>query len=264
LSTTKLPEILSLIVQEISEPKFIAGTEKGFYWSNDGVEWTLAEPTAFPLRVEKVVQYSKARLFAATSEGVFTSKDGGRSWYRLADLKERTTDIAIGKLGEKRSLFAMTSAGLLVYNGEQWMTVNGAPQKGSHLAIRDDRGEQLLVLGGLEGIRVGRVDHAGMWEDAEMPEGAYSGVHQASGKRSVVVLANRSDRNLLVSSPAKDVHWRTLPVPLDPTTILDVSTDNFDDRTLYFGTMGQGVYIYRGGESQRAANDAGHYSAGSK
>jgi photosystem II stability/assembly factor-like uncharacterized protein len=264
LSTTKLPEILTLVVQNISEPKFVAGTEKGFYWSADGVEWTLAEQTAFPLRVQKIVQYSNVRLFAGTSEGVFTSKDGGKSWYRLADLKARTTDVAVGMLGDKRSLFAMTSSGLLAYNGEQWMTVEGAPQKGSRLAIREDRGEQVVVIGGLEGIRVGSIDYTAQWHDLDAPEGSYSGVHQASGKRSVVVLATRNDHNLLVSSPAKDVHWRTLPTPLDPTTILDVSTDTFDDKTLYFGTMGQGVFIYRGGEAQRAAHDPGTYAAGSK
>lgn len=266
LSETKLPEILSLVIQNISEPRFLAGTEKGFYWSNDGVTWTLAEPVLLPVRVSKIVPYSTVRLFAATGEGVFTSKDGGKSWYRLAELKERTSDIAIGKLGEKRALYALTGAGLLVFNGEQWMTVGDAPASGAHLAIRGEGDDQVVVIGGLQGVRAGRVDHTAAWREVDVPEGAFSGVHQASGRTGVVILAPRSERNLLVSSPAKDVQWRKLATPLDPTTILDVATDTFDDKTLYFGTMGQGVFIYRGGEQRlprESASDT-HFAAGSK
>jgi hypothetical protein len=83
-------------------PPLIAGTEKGFYWSTNGSEWTQAVPSNAPIRVNKIVRYNKQRLFAATSEGVFTSRDAGKSWYRLAGSDNRTVDIAVGMLGDKR------------------------------------------------------------------------------------------------------------------------------------------------------------------
>ena len=136
VSATALPQVLSLTVTDEDEVKFVAGTEKGFYVSRDAVEWTQAPPGNFPIRVDKVVRYNKLRFFAATSEGVFTSADAGKTWYRLAGSDNRTVDIAVGALGSKRALFALTGNGLQVFDGAMWHSIDGAPAKGHTLAVR--------------------------------------------------------------------------------------------------------------------------------
>ena len=75
LPTNDLPQVLSLVITEDAEVKFVAGTEKGFFWSADGEEWSQAPPASYPIRVDKVLRFNKVRYFAATAEGVFTSRD---------------------------------------------------------------------------------------------------------------------------------------------------------------------------------------------
>src|SRR5215212_1857509 len=122
LSTTKLPEVLSLAIASDADadPRYVAGTEKGFYWSNDGREWTQSAPINAPIRVDKVLRFNRTRFFAATSAGVFTSRDSGRSWYQLAGADERTVDIAVGTLGTSPALFALTEQGVTIYDGARW------------------------------------------------------------------------------------------------------------------------------------------------
>ena len=156
LATNDLPQILSLVITEDAEVKFVAGTEKGFFWSSDGQQWTQAQPASSPIRVDKVLRFNKIRYFAATSEGVFTSRDAGKRWYRLAGADNRAVDMAIGNLGEKRALFALTSAGVAAFDGMQWQPVEGAPSKGRTLAVRGSGVDQLIFVEIAEGPFTGR------------------------------------------------------------------------------------------------------------
>src|SRR5438105_7954895 len=143
ISTTRLPSILSLAVSDDPDVKFVAGTEKGFFWSRDGIEWTQGDPANSPIRVEKVVRFNRMRFFAATSDGVFTSRDAGKSWYRLADSGDRAVDLSIGSMAGKKALFALTANGLTLFDGEKWQPIADAPSKGHTLAIRKLSGSQL-------------------------------------------------------------------------------------------------------------------------
>ena len=62
LPTNDLPQVLSLVITEDAEVKFVAGTEKGFFWSSDGEQWTQAPPASFPIRVDKVLRFNKVAL----------------------------------------------------------------------------------------------------------------------------------------------------------------------------------------------------------
>lgn len=266
ISTTKLPEVLSLVIQTGADaPKFVAGTEKGFYYSPDGIEWAAAEPSATPLRVEEIITYNASRLFAATSEGVFTSKDSGRSWYRLSALKDRTVDIAVGRLGEKRALYALTSSGLTVFDGTQWVPVGGAPSRGKQIAVRTESGRELVLVGSLLGVRAGFVDASAQWHDADVPPGPFVEVHQAQSRnQNLLFLASRDRRDLLVSHGETTLAWKPLSAPVDPLSIMNVTTDAFDQSTLYFGTVGQGVYIYRDKKAGKSEVKGYPPAAGSK
>jgi photosystem II stability/assembly factor-like uncharacterized protein len=252
ISTTKLPEVLTFLVRSGEGPRFIAGTEKGFYWSGDGREWTLAEPVTNPLRVDRILAYNSTRLFAATGEGVYTSKDSGQSWYRLSNLADRTVDIALGRVGTKRALYAMTNSGLTLFDGEKWISVKGAPAKGKQIAVRNDGDAELVIVGSLQGVRAGRIDADGNWLDTTMPAGPFIEVHQASRKNdNLLFLAAKDQRDLMISTVG-NTSWKPLSAPLDPMGIVHVTSDFFDEKTLYFGTHGQGVYIYRPDDAKAA------------
>ena len=250
LSTSPVPPVLSLAV---TPEGFVAGTEKGFYLSADGVEWTQSAPVNKPLRVDKVLRYNAQRYFAATSEGVFTSKDGGKSWDRLADADSRTVDIALGALGDKRALFAMTSAGLQMFDGRQWWSIDGAPAKGGTLALRFDGGQQFVYVAGKSGVKAGIVDANRKWHDAEVPDAQFAAVF--SGNRSAnefVFLTSRQHREVLVSEPRQN-EWRAFPLPSRTAEVTSIALDPFENDRLYIGTLGEGVFIFKGSSTKYEA-----------
>jgi len=245
LSTTALPPVLSLIVTDDAEARFVAGTEKGFYRSTDGAEWTQSEPSNTPLRVDKVVRFSAVRYFAATSEGVFTSRDAGNSWYRLAESDSRTVDIGVGFIGDKRALYALTSMGLMTFDGNQWTMIEGAPAKGRTLALRNDAGKQLIYIAGIAGVKGGLVDAEHKWHDAQAPDAQHAAVYAGSRSSSeFVFLTSRQQREVLVTDPNGE--WRSFPLPSRTAELTSIALDPFEANRLYVGTLGEGVFIFEG------------------
>jgi photosystem II stability/assembly factor-like uncharacterized protein len=240
LSKTDLPQVLSLTVTEEDDVRFVAGTEKGFYFSTDGAVWTQAPPAAFPIRVDKVVRYNKLRFFAATSEGVFTSGDAGQSWHRLAGSDNRTVDIAVGYLGEKRALFALNGSGVQVFDGAAWQPVEGAPAKGRTLAARSMGDAQLLFVAGSQGVKAGHITAERQWHEADAPDSQFAAVF---GGERLVYLTSRQQRDVLVSA-AED--WRSVPLPSTTLEITSMAGDPHDVDRLYVGTLGEGVFIFEG------------------
>jgi photosystem II stability/assembly factor-like uncharacterized protein len=240
LSTTKLPEVLTLAVSDDreSDVRFVAGTDKGFFWSSDGAEWTQSAPASAPIRVEKIVRYNKTRSFAATSEGVFTTKDAGRSWYRLAGEDLRTVDIAVGYLGERRALYALTTSGLAVYDGERWTHIKNAPAKGRTLALR---GHEIFIAGA-GGVKAGQLDEERRWHEVDAPDAQYAAVF---GSNDRMFLASRQQRELLVSDAAPG-DWLAMEMPSRSADVTAIAQDGFVHDRLYVGTLGEGVYVYEG------------------
>ena len=247
-STTRLPEVLSIAIAEDtnSETRFIAGTERGFFWSADGVEWTQAAPVNTPVRVDKVIRFNPSRFFAATSEGVFTTRDAGKSWYRLAGANMRTVDIAVGSLGLNRALFALTDNGLIVFDGDNWMTIADAPDRGHTLAIRKVNGSQFVFVAGAQGVRAGRVDVDRIWHQADAPDAQYSSVFGATrSDDAMLFLTSRRQRDILVASGSNS-DWQTIVLPSRNAEVTTVAPDPFLSSRFYVGTLGEGVYVYDG------------------
>jgi photosystem II stability/assembly factor-like uncharacterized protein len=242
VEATKLPEVLSLDIARDGEadPKFIAGTERGFFFSNDGVEWTQSAPVNLPLRVDKVVRFNHSRLFAATNEGVYTSRDGGKSWYVLGGADTRTVDLAIGMLGDKRGLFALTENGITAFDGSRWLRIIDSPSRGRTIALRHVGTEQLVFIAGVQGVKAGRVDENFRWIPADAPDALYAAVY--SGSR--LFLTSR-EREILVADPAGN-DWRTLAPPTRHTEVTAIALDPFVADRYFVGTQGEGVWVYEG------------------
>jgi photosystem II stability/assembly factor-like uncharacterized protein len=261
LSAKALPEVLSLNVTDDAEARFVAGTEKGFFYSADGAEWTQASPVNRPIRVDKIVRFSKVRSFGATSEGVFTSRDGGRSWYRLAGAEDRAVDLAVGRLGDKRALFALTSNGILVFDGEKWSAIADAPQKGRTLAVRTIEGSQFVFIAGMNGVKAGRVDVDRIWHEAAAPNAQLASVF--GGSRSddhLLFLTSRGQREILVGEP-REKEWMSLALPSSTTEVTAIAPDPFSTDRFYVGTLGEGVFVYEGKTRKYVARPAENASA---
>lgn len=264
-STTSLPEVLSLtIAPEVDNPvKFLAGTEKGFFWSSDAKTWNQAEPSSFPIRVDKVLRFNRTRSFAATAEGVFTTRDGGRSWYRLAGADARAIDIAVGMLGERKALFALTANGLSVFDGEKWATVTDAPAKGRTIALRNHDGGQTVFIAGASGVKAGRIDAERRWQPIDAPDAQYASVFgSARGAGQMLFLASRQQREILVGEPSES-EWLELTLPSRNTEVTTVAPDPFTRERYYVGTLGEGVFVYEGRMRKytKAQTEAGNYGA---
>jgi photosystem II stability/assembly factor-like uncharacterized protein len=238
-STTKLPEVLSLTIapEGDAEPRFVAGTQNGFFYSDDGNEWTQAAPINAVIRVDKVLRFNKTRYFAATSEGVFTSRDAAKTWYRLADADTRAADIALGTLAGKRVLFALTDNGLTLFDGEKWMAVSDAPPRGHTLAIRD--GE--IYIAGALGVKAGRIDLDRHWMPADAPDAQYAAVFGAS---SQLFLTSRQQGEVLVAG--KQSEWMSLPLPSRNAEVTAIVPDPFHEQRYYVGTQMEGVWVFDG------------------
>jgi photosystem II stability/assembly factor-like uncharacterized protein len=241
ISTTKLPEILSLVRTDDAEVQFLAGTEKGFFWSMNGVEWTQSAPANAPIRVDKVVRFNRLRYFAATSEGVFTSRDAGKSWYRLGNSAERTVDIATGNVGDKKALYALSNTGVTVFDGERWQSIVDAPAKGRTLALRSIDGAEFIFVAGMQGVKAGNVDTEYRWHEAEAPDAQYAAVF---GGAESVFLTSRQQREVLVTSPEAD--WKAFPLPSRTAEVTSIAVDPFDANRIYVGTLHEGMFVYEG------------------
>jgi photosystem II stability/assembly factor-like uncharacterized protein len=241
-SAAKLPEVLSLDIARDGEadPKFVAGTERGFFYSNDGVEWTQSAPVNLPLRVDKVARFNGNRMFAATNEGVFTSRDGGKTWYVLGGADTRTVDIAIGSLGDKRALFALTENGLTAFDGGRWLRIIDAPPRGRTIALRQFSGEQHVFIAGAQGVKAGKVDENFRWIPADAPDAQYAAVF--GGSR--LFLTSR-EREILVADP-KENDWGSLAPPTRHTEVTAIALDPFVADRYFVGTQGEGVWVYQG------------------
>jgi photosystem II stability/assembly factor-like uncharacterized protein len=244
VSTTKLPDVLSLTIapEADADPRFVAGTDKGFYWSNDAVEWTQAIPVNVPLRVDKVTRLNRARYFAATSEGVFTTRDGGKSWYRLAGADSRTVDIAIGSLGDKRALYALSAAGVTVFDGERWSAIADAPSRGRTLALRSGEAGEVVYVAGAGGVKAGTIDAERKWHPADAPDAQYASVFVNA---NLLFLTSRQQREVLVGDP-KQRGWLSLALPSRNTELTAIAPDPFSTDRYYIGTLGDGVYVFDG------------------
>ncbi|HEX8169228.1 MAG TPA: YCF48-related protein [Thermoanaerobaculia bacterium] len=247
-SRTALPEVLSLTIasEADAEVKFLAGTEKGFFWSNDAKEWTQAEPAGFPIRVDKILRFNRSRSFAATVEGVFTTRDGGKSWYRLAGAAKRASDIAIGALDGRKALYALTNAGLEVFDGDKWNAIEGAPAKGRTIAVRNVNGAELVFVAGSQGVKAGTIDAVRGWTPAEAPDAQLASVYggsRASGQ--MLFLTSRQQREILVGEPAQS-EWTELTLPTGNTEVTSIVPDPFIPDRYYVGTLGEGVFVYEG------------------
>jgi photosystem II stability/assembly factor-like uncharacterized protein len=245
LNASQLPDVLSLTVarEPDAEVRFVAGTEKGFFWSKDGVDWTQAPPASYPIRVDKILRYNANRSFAATAEGVFTTRDSGRSWYRLAGARNRAVDIAIGLFADNRALYALTASGIEVFDGTKWLDVSQAPSEGRTLALRYILGVQYVFVAGANGVKAGRVDADANWLPSEAPEALYAAVY-GSTSSDVLFLTSRQQREILVGA-SQEPDWLELPLPTQHTEITAVAPDPFRDR-YYIGTVGEGVYVFEG------------------
>lgn len=256
-SHTALPEVLSLAIasEADAEVKFVAGTEKGFFWSNDGEEWTQAEPAGFPIRVDKVLRFNRTRAFAATAEGVFTTRDAGKNWYRLGGAKNRAVDIAIASLDGSKALIALTAAGLELFDGSKWSQIANAPDRGRTIAIRNIEGREHVFIAGFQGVKAGVISSALEWEPSDAPNAQYAAVH--GGSRSggqMLFLTSRSQREILIGEPSES-HWSEISLPSRNTEVTSVVPDPFTRERYYVGTLGEGVFIYEGKMSRYVAKE---------
>jgi photosystem II stability/assembly factor-like uncharacterized protein len=247
-SRTPLPEVLSLTIatEADAEVKFLAGTEKGIFWSADAQEWTQAEPSSFPIRFDKVVRFNRSRSFAATAEGVFTTRDSGMSWYRLAGAKNRAVDIAMGTLDGKKALYALTAAGLEVFDGSAWATIADAPTRGRTIAVRNFAGSEVVFVAGAQGVKAGVITAARTWEHVDAPDAQFATVHGGSRTSGqMLFLTSRQQREILVGEPM-DGQWNQLTLPASNTDVASVVPDPFIRDRYYVGTLGDGVFVYEG------------------
>lgn len=261
LNRTPLPEVLSLVVRKEQSPRLIAGTENGFWFSDDGSEWERAEPLITPIRVLEIVELNPQRLFAATALGVFTSRDGGKKWYRLG-LDERTTDLALGRLGSGPALYALTDSGLKVFDGSAWSAVENAPARGKTLAVRHDaRDRDLVIIAGSRGVDAGIVDQNRRWSPVAAPHGEYGSVYAANAA-GLLFLTFNERHEIHLNDGAAPSQWKTVGIPTTLRDVAGVVADPFRGKRFYVGTHGQGILIWDESPQKATAAAVPSYRSG--
>lgn len=247
LSTDALPEVLTLFVQDTGPARFIAGTEKGFFISGDGATWK--ETSILPIRVEKIIRYGNRRLFAATNEGVYTSRNGGEAWYRLRGEGTRILDLEIGTFGGETALYSLTADGLEIFDGRDWWKVRDFPE--------DVRGIEFESLDGTEGVIATTPERTwigtaagGQWRVVEPDAPLAARMRGASEIDRAILAVPRSAASLFAGNGA----WSYLRLPVPERSISSIAADPADPARLYLGTHGDGIFILE----QNPASASGH------
>ncbi len=241
MNQTPLPEILSLVVRRGTENRFVAGTERGFFYSENGVEWSRAEPTSLPVRVEKILEYNSSRLFAATSDGVFTSRDGGLSWYRLGQPDSRVLDLAVARYDGAPALFALTSDSLVRFTQQGWATIEGAPGGIRLLAMGNGSNQKFLIAGSRTNT-TGEIDGMNRWKEVAIAVPEAASVHPVEGGKRFVFFASDSSRHLLMANSGEA--FEPTGLSLDASEITFVAAEPSAPERLYVGTSGYGLLVF--------------------
>lgn len=265
LNETPLPEILSLIVRSGSGNRFVAGTERGFFYSSDGSDWFRAEPATLPVRVEKILEYSSERLFAATSDGVFTSRDAGSSWYRLGQPDARILDLVVARHAGSPALFALTGDSLVRFTQQGWKKIEGAPGGVRLLAVGSGESRKFIVAGSRT-TRSGQIDHLDRWKDVEISVPQDGAIHSVAGARKLVFFASDGSRHLLMAKSGES--FAPTGLSLKPGEITFVAAEPSDPERLYVGTTGQGLLVFdprkKGAGGQRLVSAGSSEEPGTK
>lgn len=241
INRTPLPEVLALVLHDDgSGTRLLAGTDRGVYWSRNGVEWTRAEPTTEALRVGKILGFNRQRLFAATSDGVFTSKDGGARWYRLFGSWDRTVDVAIGRYGGKTALYALGDSKLRAFNEDGWHDIAGAPS-GTKLLVRSGSGGEIVIIAGAREVRSGRITPDGRWVDVSV-DSTLTAVHVVGRERRLVRFRSDDEDHLLLAA-GPHAPFVSTGLALDARDIVSVVGDPFFRHRLYVGTAFDGIFV---------------------
>lgn len=239
LSETQIPEILTLVVQTGAGARFVAGTEKGFYWSDDGKAWQMAESPLLPVRVEKIVRYTDMRMFAASAEGVYTSRDGGRNWSRLKGSSSRSIDITVGVFEGKPALYALNDDGLSLFDGAKWTAIAGTPEKARRLVAGRGVESGVVIFGTAAGAIAGIVD-----------DGRWVALGAAEPLARRVAGASELDRTILAIHEATVAPfsgrkaWQKLRLPVERRLVSSLAADAIAEDRLYLATNGSGVFVF--------------------
>ena len=146
----------------------------------------------------------------------------------------------------KKALYALTAAGLEVFDGSAWSNIANAPARGRTLAIRSSGGAELVFIAGTQGVKAGVINAERTWEPADAPDAQFATVHggsRASGQ--MLFLTSRQQREILVGEPL-DGQWAQLTLPASNTDVASVVPDPFIRNRYYVGTLCDGVFVYEG------------------
>jgi hypothetical protein len=199
-----------------------------------------------PVRVEKVVKYGEKRLFAATSEGVYTSRNGGEEWYVLRRDSGRTLDLAIGTFRDEIALYVLVQDGLEIFDGREWWKIREFPAGVTGIDFQKIDGIEGVVVAIGGQVWVGAV-RDGTWSlltpDLELARRVWT----ASEIDRVIMATARSTARAFAGA----AEWDALTLPVPERSISSISSDPSDPSRLYLGTHGDGIFIL--GENQVAA-----------
>lgn len=238
---TPLPEILSLEIGTGNGPRFVAGTEQGFFHSLDGVEWVRSEPSTISMRVEKIQRNGRHRLFAATSEGVFTSKDGGVSWYRIGEPDARVRDLGIARHDGETALYALTSESLVRLDSGGWTAIDGSPG-GVRFLVVGRGAEQAFVIAGTKATKTGRIDRSDRWIEVESGVPDDASIHVVDGPKTILFFASDGARHL--SWARNGEAFEPTGLSLRAADVTRVAADPRSPDRLYVGTTSAGLLVF--------------------
>ncbi len=243
LSRGVMPEVLALIVQDEGPSRFVAGTEKGFFASADGVDWH--ETTPLPLHVGKIVRYGKHRLFAETSDGVYTSRDGGAGWYRLRGGSRAPIDLEIGTFGGAPALYVLVDGGIEIFDGRDWSKTRNVPGDARGIELHSIDGVEAVIISTAESVMIGTIE-GGIWRPSDPASELSVKLGMASEVDRAIIAARKS------SASPFSADWDYVRLPVPQRLIASIASDPSNPRRLFVATHGDGIFIleeYRADEA---------------
>lgn len=142
-----LPEEKDFICLEAAGTNLIAGTEFGFFLSDDrGRTWSPVGPESGDPPWVNCLETVGSRVFAGTTEGIFLSTDRGRTWVKKFPAPPESASFECFAQ-DGSALFAGGYRGIFVSRdrGETWRSAMGDLPEGTHCVSLATDGKVLLA-----------------------------------------------------------------------------------------------------------------------
>ena len=254
--------VISMAIDPVYPATIYAGTKgDAVYKSYDGGQrWVSLRAGLDDVTISSVVNQfifdpaNNARLFAATTMGVFETQDGGEHWQKRMDgMKEVLMVVTIAMDTVRPDiLYAGTSGGVYksVNQGARWEKINNGLVSPDELKSSRALGVTVIAADTFTPDTVYAATLSGMYKSTDAGQ-SWERIAQSLPDQMIsAMLLDRASKDVLYVASRNGIHksgdggatWKAMNEGLATLNIRSLAQSPTDPQIFYVGTNGSGLY----------------------